>query len=309
MSGWATIRLMKSLIFALLTAITLAVPAWSQEVIRTTREQIRKAEVHHILLFNRSRAERLHKELLAEPTENRFAAFKNLATRYSRDPASAGAGGDLGLVWEGQMEQVFDDALFAATPGEVSAPFRTEFGWHLLWVKAFQHEPVAPLCDKWLKESIAKAKPEGKAVLQMSVRALDRPDLFVEVQTFMGGDWSAPLQDKDGNLVYFSSAPSTASAGIKLMQRHIDYVDPWVKVHPQVAACTRSRRETWAVNCEVKTMALSALTDYEGRAGAGRTVNHTQFSRTRAHTDVEFSPVKPGTLGEQLLAQGCGAVK
>lgn len=301
---------MKPCLLALLLLVTSAQAAPARaEAIRDVRQQIRKAQVHHILLFNRSRADRLRQDLLAEPAEKRFAAFQNLASRYSRDPVSAGAGGDLGLVWEGQRQQAFDDALFAATPGEVSAPVKTESGWHLLWVKTFQHEPVGPLCDKWLKESIAKAKPEEGPVLQMSARTLDRASLYVEVQTFIGGDWGAAMQDRQGNLVYFSSAPEAQPSGLKLMQRHIDYVRPWVRVDPKADACVRSRRETWAVNCEAKTMGLAAMADYEGRAAAGRTVRHQQFSRVPEHTDIEFNAIKPGTLGEQLLAHGCNAAR
>lgn len=278
-------------------------------MVRDAREQIRKAEVHHILLFNRSRAERLHADILAEPQDKRFAAFKNLAARFSRDPVSAGAGGDLGLLWEGQMMQAFDDALFAASPAEVSAPVKTELGWHLLWVKAFHHDPVAPLCEKWLNDAAAKARPEERPVLQMSARALDRANLYVEVQTFIGGDWGAAMQDKQGNLVYFSSRPMALPAGLKLMQRHVDYIHPWVKVDPKAEACVRSRRETWVVNCDARTMGLAAMTDHEGRAAAGRTVRSQQFSRTPQHTDIEFNAIKPGTLGEQLLAHGCGAAR
>jgi hypothetical protein len=38
-------------------------------------------------------------------------------------------------------------------------------------------------------------------------------------------------------------------------------------------------------------------------------VNHTQFSRTAGHTDIEYTAIKPGTLGEQLLLQGCEAAR
>lgn len=290
----------------LMAAAFAAAPAFG-EVTRDVREQIRQTEVHHILLYNRSRAERLRQELLAEPQDKRFAAFKNLATRFSRDPVSAGIGGDLGLVWEGEMAQAFDDALFAATPGEVSGPVKTELGWHLLWVKAFQYEPVAPLCEKWLKDAMAKATPDERPVLQMSARALDRANLYIEVQTFIGGDWSAAMQDKQGNLVHFSRTPTALPGGLKLVQRHVDYVHPWVKVDRQADACVRSRRETWVVHCEARTMGLAAMTDYEGRAAAGRSVRHQQFSRTPQHADIEFNAIKPGTLGEQLLAHGCGA--
>lgn len=60
------------------------------------------------------------------------ASFEELAKAQSKDPGSAAKGGDLGFFAEGRMVPEFDAALKDMKPGEVSAPVKTQFGWHLI---------------------------------------------------------------------------------------------------------------------------------------------------------------------------------
>jgi peptidyl-prolyl cis-trans isomerase D len=74
-------------------------------------------------------------ETRIEALAERIAAgedFSEVAMEASEDPGSARAGGDLGWVEPGVMVPAFEEALFAMEPGTVSAPVRTEFGWHLI---------------------------------------------------------------------------------------------------------------------------------------------------------------------------------
>jgi parvulin-like peptidyl-prolyl cis-trans isomerase-like protein len=59
--------------------------------------------------------------------------FADLAQKNSQDPGSARRGGDLGVFQRGQMVPAFEQALVALKPGEISAPVRTQFGWHLIY--------------------------------------------------------------------------------------------------------------------------------------------------------------------------------
>jgi len=58
--------------------------------------------------------------------------FSDVATEASEDPGSARVGGDLGWIDAGVMVPAFEEALFAMEAGTLSAPVRTEFGWHLI---------------------------------------------------------------------------------------------------------------------------------------------------------------------------------
>lgn len=60
--------------------------------------------------------------------------FATLARTNSDDRGSAVDGGDLGWVSKGQMVPEFEEVLLYTEIGEISFPFRTEFGWHILQV-------------------------------------------------------------------------------------------------------------------------------------------------------------------------------
>ncbi len=77
--------------------------------------------------------------------------FAKVASEMSEDPGSKAHGGDLGFFGPGVMAKEFEDAAFALHAGQVSAPVRTPFGWHLIKVEEVQEPQVIPL---------EKARPE-----------------------------------------------------------------------------------------------------------------------------------------------------
>ena len=64
------------------------------------------------------------------------AKFEDVAKRASDDTVSGTNGGDLGKGPKGRFVKEFDAAAFAMRAGEVSAPVRTSFGWHIIKVDA-----------------------------------------------------------------------------------------------------------------------------------------------------------------------------
>lgn len=60
--------------------------------------------------------------------------FASLARASSDDKASAVEGGSLGWVSPGAMVPAFEEEMNKLKPGEISEPFLTEFGWHILQV-------------------------------------------------------------------------------------------------------------------------------------------------------------------------------
>ena len=73
--------------------------------------------------------------------------FGEVAFRYSEDPSAKNNGGpgfrgDLGWFTAGRMVEAFEDKAYFTPIGEVSEPFRTLYGYHLLQVHA--REPAKP---------------------------------------------------------------------------------------------------------------------------------------------------------------------
>ena len=59
-------------------------------------------------------------------------AFDAIASVNSEDPGSAAAGGDLGWTAPGSFVPEFEKQLDALKENEISEPFRTQFGWHIV---------------------------------------------------------------------------------------------------------------------------------------------------------------------------------
>jgi peptidyl-prolyl cis-trans isomerase C len=83
----------------------------------------------HILVDTVEQAEQLKTELAAG------ADFAELAKVHSTDTGSGAQGGDLGWFGLGVMVKPFEDAVVAATVGEVTGPVQSDFGQHLILVR------------------------------------------------------------------------------------------------------------------------------------------------------------------------------
>ena len=90
-----------------------------------------------------------------------------LAAEYSKDTSNKDKGGDLGWFGPGAMVEAFDKVAFATPVGTISAPVKTDFGWHVIQVigheeRTLTAEQFTALKDKamqtWLTEAAAAAK-------------------------------------------------------------------------------------------------------------------------------------------------------
>ena len=62
--------------------------------------------------------------------------FAEVAKRESEDRGSSARGGELGWFGKGMMVKPFEDAAFSMKAGEISAPVRSQYGWHILYKEA-----------------------------------------------------------------------------------------------------------------------------------------------------------------------------
>jgi parvulin-like peptidyl-prolyl isomerase len=70
--------------------------------------------------------------------------FAELAERFSEDPGSAKQGGSLGTFGKGQMVPEFEKTAFSMKAGDISKPFRTDFGWHIIRCDSTSYPAAVP---------------------------------------------------------------------------------------------------------------------------------------------------------------------
>lgn len=82
------------------------------------------------------------REMRADVVENQ-ASFATKAVLYSKDPGSARRGGLYeGIKRDSPMAKEFKDMAFSLMEGEVSEPFETDFGWHIVYVERIRGQEV-----------------------------------------------------------------------------------------------------------------------------------------------------------------------
>ena len=114
--------------------------------------------------------------------------FAALAKEVSDDSGSAGEGGDLGFAGPGVYDPAFEEALYALDENAVSAPVRSEFGWHLIKLLGVQAPEVPSFAS--LEEK-----------LQRDLKARQVEQRFVEVSkdledaAFEASDLAQPAQE------------------------------------------------------------------------------------------------------------------
>jgi foldase protein PrsA len=133
-------------------------------------------EVRHILVAQKGVADRLHNQL------KNGGNFANLAKQHSKDPGSAENGGKL-TVRKGETVPEFDKTAFELKKGELSAPVKTQYGWHII-------------------EALTDVTPESQTPLK-DVKEQIRQHLLQEKRQKAIADWSKELNEEfEGEIAY-----------------------------------------------------------------------------------------------------------
>jgi Parvulin-like peptidyl-prolyl isomerase len=96
---------------------------------------VQQAHARHILMKpNEVEDDQTVRQKLARIRERVMngESFEAIASVTSEDPGSAAAGGDLGWTAPGSFVPEFEKQLDALKDNEISEPFKTQYGWHLV---------------------------------------------------------------------------------------------------------------------------------------------------------------------------------
>jgi foldase protein PrsA len=108
-------------------------------------------KARHILVADEKTAKEVKKKL------DGGAKFEDVAKEYSTDEGSKANGGDLGWFGTGKMDPDFEKAAYALKVNEISAPVKSQFGYH-----------VIQLTDKKEKKSYEEMKTEIETQVKSS---------------------------------------------------------------------------------------------------------------------------------------------
>jgi parvulin-like peptidyl-prolyl isomerase len=118
--------------------------------------------------------------------------FADVATEVSDDPGSAQGGGDLGCNFPDTFVPEFEQALYALSPGEVSAPVRTEFGYHLIELRSLGAPTLDDVADQIADGLSAQRNDPQRLILSLLERGAQGTE--VEVNPRFGVWDSTQLQ-------------------------------------------------------------------------------------------------------------------
>jgi len=202
---------------------------------------------------------------LATQARAEGADFAALATAESDDAGSAAAGGDLGWIGKEMMPGAFSDALFAMQPGQISAPVRTDFGWHVIQLR--EVKAGAQESFEQVRESLAAAQAEA-----------DRERAFNEASSAVVD----AVLENPGAL-----ASAAAAAGVQ-----IKTLGPF----------SRNAAEGLAANPAIKRAAFSEALIQDGTVSDPIEVapNHNAWIRVVEHTPESAQPL--AKVRDQVVA-------
>lgn len=124
-----------------------------------TRPAKGKVDASHILLLVPRNASEKDEVAIKQRIDSIYSVvktdpskFADIAAKLSDDKGSARQGGKLPAFGPGEMVPEFESTAFSLPDGEISEPFKTSYGWHIIQ----KHASIAPAGESQLKPEILR---------------------------------------------------------------------------------------------------------------------------------------------------------
>lgn len=147
------------------------------------RELVEQTEARHILIRTNEVTSDRQAQTRLEQLRQRIIGgtdFGDIARGNSDDKGSALKGGELGWLSPGDTVPEFEEQMSKLKPGEISEPFRTEFGWHIVQVEGRRsHDGTEEMRKAEARNAIGNRKLEEE--YELYVRRL-RDEAFVDIR-------------------------------------------------------------------------------------------------------------------------------
>lgn len=215
--------------------------AEARKIYEQTRRRIDNnggmVQVAHILIAMRQRATPEEERAAKVRVDSIYQALRNgadfgsLAKRLSQDPTTAQKGGDLPYIVKGQTLKEFEDQAWRLQDGELSQPFLSPAGWHIVLKKshrnffsyADQRDRIMKYLDQQrIRDRIATAKLDTLAKQLNSTPA----------QTL--ANKQAEMEARDSSLKYLIKEYHDGLLLYEISNRHV-----WAKAQKDERGLTR----------------------------------------------------------------------
>jgi len=202
----------------------------------------------------KAKAEKIYKELEASP-----GRFAELAKANSDDPGSAEHGGDLGFFQRGFMVKEFEDAAFSLPKGKISAPVKTQYGYHIIRVDDIKPAKTTPF--EQVRDEILKQLRESKIQQAYAQAAQQFSDLvYTDYDslkpaadalnlTIQKSDWVSPTSG-GGNPLLNNPKLLEAVFSTDSLEKH--HNTEAIEVQPNTLVAARSIEHSPATDMEFK---------------------------------------------------------
>ena len=106
--------------------------------------------------------------------------FALLAKEFSEDPGSALNGGELGWSTPGMFVAEFEETMSGIELNEISAPFLSQFGWHILQVTERRKQDFSDEIKRNRAQNVLRQR-KFEEELQVWLQEI-RDEAFVEIK-------------------------------------------------------------------------------------------------------------------------------
>lgn len=276
--------------------------AATEPISRDGHGTVTEVHVFHILNKTQAESQRIYEQLQSVAPSTLLREFQQAAKTYSIDTGSARIGGDLGVAQVGLFVKEFDQAALETPINQVSAPFKTVFGWHLVLVTDRQVVDVKARCEKSLQAAVNAASGKDSEGLKASLWIRDPAQINQTVIQLMDPSWGSPFLGPQDELTFIRIDTQKSKTQKPRVQIHSEMPSPTLLMS---GSCYRSMQQTFTADCEQGRLAFSRRVLFEGRAATGKIQQETNMPAAKQ----KFEPVELGTMAARLYGAACQAAR
>lgn len=258
---YATKQLVRAIICSFIATCCWAAPPSEQD-------NVREAGVYHILVRTQTQAHFIYEELRFLVGSQLMDKFATSAAAKSFDSGSSKKGGFLGRLLEGSMVEEFDLPVFQSQPMTLLQPFKSRYGWHVVYVADVKTVPVAQICGKAADREGSDIPSKEKEFARSVGPLLAVPDR-TRVAAMLGDQALLSEVNSDGVLAYVLPDISRQAGGVEVKE-HFELPYATLVAAKEPPTCTRSYDRTLLLDCQNKRFAPIKAVGYANRASLGR---------------------------------------